>query len=103
MGILNVRAYFPFIVIFSRPVFSSRIILETSSFPARFRSFSSSLMFMHIFVGSVQLYSSKIVFGHSKSIMATRDGSIARSFMPSGSSLNVASSTRMEMAGYHVS
>ena len=34
----------------------------------------------------------------SKSIIATLDGSIARSFRPSGSILKVASSTRMEMA-----
>lgn len=37
-------------------------------------------------------------FGHSKSIMATREGSIARNFKPSDSILNVASSTRIEMA-----
>jgi len=54
-------------------------------------------MFTHIFVGSVHVYSSKMVLGHSKSIMATRDGSIARSLMPSASSLNVASSTSMDM------
>jgi hypothetical protein len=55
-------------------------------------------MFMHIFVGSAHTYSSKIVLGHSKSIMATRDGSMALSFKPSRSILKVASSTSMEMA-----
>jgi hypothetical protein len=55
-------------------------------------------MLMHIFVGSLETYSSKIDLGHSKSIMATREGSIARSFNPSGSILKVASSTRIEIA-----
>ncbi len=54
-------------------------------------------MLMHIFVGSVHMYSSKMVFGHSKSIIATRDGSMALSLIPSGSILNVASSTRIEI------
>ena len=39
-----------------------------------------------------------IDFEWPKSIMATREGSMARSFKPSGSILNVASSTRIEMA-----
>ena len=55
-------------------------------------------MFMQSFVGSVQVYSSKIVFGHWKSIMATRLGSMARSVMALGVMLKVASSMRMDMA-----
>jgi len=98
VGMLKARVYFPVMVIFSRPVFSSRASSTGSSFPARLRSFSISLMFRHIFVGWSHWYSSKIVFGHSKSTMATLEGSMARSFMPSGVRLNVASSTSMLMA-----
>lgn len=97
VGIVKFRWYFPVIFICSFPVFSSNNNSTASSLPALLRSFSSSVMFMHIFVGSEAEYSSKAVFGHSKSIIATRDGSIARSFMLSGSILNVASSTSMLM------
>ena len=98
VGIVKFRLYFPVIVTSKRPVLSSKDSSTASSFPARLRSLSNSLMFKQIFVGSVLTNSWKIVFGHSKSIMATRDGSIARSFNPSESILKVASSTRIEMA-----
>ena len=83
---------------FSLAVFSSSVSSTVSSFPVLLRSFRSSVMFMHILVGSVHVYSSKTVFGHWKSIMATREGSMARSVMASGVMLKVASSMRMEMA-----
>jgi hypothetical protein len=89
--------YFPVIVSWSLLVFSSSESSTASSFAALLRSFRSSVMLMHIFVGSVDVYSSNMVFGHSKSIIATRDGSMARSLIPSGSILNVASSTRIEI------
>ena len=98
VGIWNMRVYFPSMVILSFPVFSSRASSADSFFPALFSSFRSSPTFMHIFVGSVHVYSSKAVFGHSKSTIATRDGSMALSFIPSGSMWNVASSTSMAMA-----
>src|SRR4030067_2976211 len=98
VGMVKLRLYLPIIFTWSRPVFSSRESSTDSSLPALLSSLRSSLMLMHIFVGSWQTYSSKLVFGHSKSIMATREGSIARSLIPSGSILNVASSTSMEMA-----
>lgn len=98
VGMVKFRVYFPVIFIFRRAVSSSREISTTSFLPALLISFNSSLMFMHIFVGSVHVYSSKIVLGHSKSTMATRDGSIARNFRFSGFILNVASSTSMAMA-----
>jgi len=98
VGIWNTLVYFPRMVIFSFPVCSSRESSTDSFFPARFSSFRSSPTFMHIFIGSVLTYSSKTVFGHSKSTMATREGSMARSFIPSGSMRKVASSTRMDMA-----
>jgi len=69
-----------------------------SSLPVLRRSLRSSVMFMHIFWGWSHWYSSKIVLGHWKSIMATRLGSMARSWMPSGLRLKVASSTRIAMA-----
>ncbi len=69
-----------------------------SSLPVLRRSLRSSVMFMHIFWGWSHWYSSKMVLGHWKSIMATRLGSMARSWMPSGLRLKVASSTRMAMA-----
>ena len=102
VGMLKLRAYLPWIVTRSLPVLSSKLSSTDSSLPARLSSLRSSDMLRHIFVGSLQRYSWKMVFGHSKSIMATRDGSIARSFSPSGSILKVASSTRIEMA-VHIS
>jgi len=53
---------------------------------------------MHILVGWSQVYSSNMVLGHSKSIMATRLGSMALSFRFSGVMLNVASSTSVLIA-----
>jgi len=97
VGMLNARVYFPLIVICSRPVFSSNESSTDSSFPALLSSFSSSLTFMHIFIVSLAVYSSKTVFGHSKSIIATRDGSIARSLIASGVMSNVASSMSVEI------
>jgi hypothetical protein len=97
VGIVKLLWYFPVIFSCSFAVFSSRSSSTISSLLVLLSSFSSSLMFMHIFVGSEAEYSSNMVFGHSKSIMATRDGSIARSFRLSGSILNVASSTSMLM------
>jgi hypothetical protein len=44
------------------------------------------------------VYSSKTVLGHSKSIIATLLGSMARSLRLSGAMLNVASSTSVLMA-----
>jgi len=82
----------------SLAVFSSSESSMVSSLPVLLSNFSSSLMFMHILVGSVHVYSSKTVFGHWKSIMATREGSMARSVMASGLMLKVASSMRMDMA-----
>jgi len=98
VGMLNVRSYFPFMATFRRLVFSSRVSSTDSSFAVRRRSLSISPMLMHIFVGWSQVYSSKMVLGHSKSIMATRLGSMALSLMPSGAMLNVASSTSVLMA-----
>ena len=98
VGMLKLRVYFPVIVICSRVVFSSSVSSMVSSFAVRLSSLSSSVMFMHIFVGSVHVYSSKVVFGHSKSIMATREGSMALSLIPSGLRLKVASSMRVDMA-----
>ncbi len=98
VGMLKVRVYFPLIAIFNRPVFSSKESSTDSSFPVRLSNFNISLMLMHIFIASLQVYSSKTVFGHSKSTMATREGSIARSLIPSGVKSKVASSTSIEIA-----
>lgn len=57
VGIVKFRLYFPVIVTSNLPVLSSRDNSTASSLPARLRSFRSSLMFMHIFVGSVDTYS----------------------------------------------
>ena len=98
VGIINVRVYFPTRVICIFPVFSSRESSTCSSFPTLLKSLSNSLMFMHIFVGCSQTYSSNTVFGHSKSTMATREGSMALRFIPSGVILKVASSIRVDIA-----
>ncbi len=98
VGMLNVRSYLPLMVMFRRFVFSSSVSSTDSSLAVRRRSLSISLMLMHIFVGWSHVYSSNMVFGHSKSIMATRLGSMALSLSPSGVRLNVASSTSVLMA-----
>ncbi len=98
VGMLNVRSYLPLMVMFSLLVFSSSASSTVSSLPVRRRSLSISVMLMHIFMGWSQVYSSNTVLGHSKSIMATRLGSMARSLRFSGVMLNVASSTSVLMA-----
>lgn len=98
VGMLNVRSYLPFIATFSLLVFSSSVSSTDSSLPVRRRSLSISPTLMHILVGWSHVYSSNMVLGHSKSIMATRLGSMARSLSPSGATLNVASSTSVLMA-----
>jgi len=85
-------------LICSRAVSGFRLSSMVSSFAVLRRSLRSSVMFMHIFWGWSHWYSSKIVFGQWKSIMATLEGSMARSWMFSGVRLKVASSTRMAMA-----
>ena len=98
VGMLNVRSYLPLIATFKRLVFSSSVSSTASSLLVLFSSFSISVMFMHILTGVSLVYSSNMVLGHSKSIMATRLGSMALSFIPSGVMLNVASSTKVLMA-----
>jgi len=90
--------YLPVMAICSRAVSGLRLSSMVSSFVVLFRSLRSSAMFMQIFCGSSHWYSSKMVFGQWKSIMATLEGSMARSWMFSGVMLKVASSTRMAMA-----
>jgi len=98
VGMLNVRSYLPFMLTFSLLVFSSRANSMVSSLLVLFSSLSISLMLMHIFVGWSHVYSSNMVFGHSRSIMATRLGSMALSLRFSGVRLNVASSTSVLVA-----
>jgi len=98
VGMLNVRSYLPLMVMFRRLVFSSSVSSMVSSLLVRRRSLRISVMLMHIFVGWSQVYSSNMVLGHSKSIMATRLGSMARSLRLSGVRLNVASSTSVLIA-----
>lgn len=98
MGMLKVRVYLPVIAIWRRAVSGFRDSSTVSSLPVLRSSLRSSVMFMHIFWGWSHSYSSKMVLGHWKSIMATRLGSIARSWMSSGFRLKVASSTRIAMA-----
>jgi len=98
VGMLKVRSYLPLMVTFRRLVFSSRASSMDSSLLVRRRSLSISPMLMHIFVGWSHVYSSNMVLGHSKSIMATRLGSMALSLRLSGVMLNVASSTSVLMA-----
>ena len=98
VGMLNVRSYLPLMVTFRRLVFSSNSSSTVSSLPVLRRSLSISVMLMHIFIGWSQVYSSNMVLGHSKSIIATRLGSMARSLRLSGVRLNVASSTSVLIA-----
>lgn len=79
MGMLNVRVYLPVIVMLSFGVSGVNVSSMVSSLLVLRRSLRSSVMFMQSFWGWSHSYSSKIVFGHWKSIMATRLGSMARS------------------------
>jgi len=95
---LKVRVYLPVMVMLSLGVSGVRVSSMVSSLVVLRRSLRSSPMFMHIFWGWSHWYSSKMVLGHWKSTMATRLGSIVRSWMLSGVMLKVASSVRMAMA-----
>jgi len=88
----------PLMVTFRRLVFSSSASSIDSSLAVRLSSLSISPMLMHILMGVSHVYSSKMVLGHSKSIMATLLGSMALSLRFSGVMLNVASSTSVLMA-----
>ena len=98
VGILKVRVYFPRILTISWPVSSSRSISRISSLLALLRSFRSSPRFTHIFASSSETYSSNTVFCIVKSTIATRDGSMDLSFIPSGLTLNVPSSISVDIA-----
>ena len=97
VGMLKVRVYLPVIVMFSLGVSGVSVISMVSSLLVLRRSFRSSVMFMQSFWGWSHWYSSNMVLGHWKSIMATRLGSMVRSCMFSGVRLKVASSVRMAM------
>jgi len=98
VGMLKARVYLPVMAIWRRAVSGFRLSSMVSSLLVRLRSLRSSAMFRHIFWGSSHWYSSKMVLGQWKSIIATLEGSMARSWMFSGVMLKVASSTMMAMA-----